>query len=83
MGCPLFQESAMGNSVKSFTKVQVDSIHGLSFTHQEGHLVVKRDQVGQAGLALLKPVLRPDPLVVLYVLHYGTSDNLFHNLPWQ
>lgn len=73
----------MGNSIKSFTEVQVDNIHGLSFTHQEGHLVTKKDQVGQAGPALPKPVLRPDPLLVLYVLHYGTSDHLFHNLLWQ
>ncbi|RMC18375.1 hypothetical protein DUI87_04261 [Hirundo rustica rustica] len=47
MGCQLFQECAVGDSVKSLAEVQIDNTHSLPCIHQAGHLVIKGDQVGQ------------------------------------
>lgn len=77
MSCQLSQENAIGDSIKGFTEDQVDNIH----IHWEGHLVIKGNQVGQAGPAPPKPLLAgPDPLVVLCVLCAHIQDDLFHNL---
>ncbi|RMC19037.1 hypothetical protein DUI87_03641 [Hirundo rustica rustica] len=45
--CQLFQECAVGDSVKSLAEVQIDNIHSPSCIHQAGHLVIKGDQIGQ------------------------------------
>ncbi|RMC22033.1 hypothetical protein DUI87_02904 [Hirundo rustica rustica] len=45
MGCQLIQECAVGDSVKSLAEIQIDNIHSTSCIHQEGHLVIKGDQV--------------------------------------
>ncbi|TRZ25363.1 hypothetical protein HGM15179_001681 [Zosterops borbonicus] len=47
LGCQLILEYAVGDSVKSFAKVQIDNIHSPSCIHQVGHLIIKGDQVGQ------------------------------------
>ncbi|GAB0207986.1 hypothetical protein GRJ2_003264300 [Grus japonensis] len=44
MSSQFLQENAVGNSVKGFTKVQVDNIHSLSLIHYSGHLVIEGDQ---------------------------------------
>lgn len=42
------------------------------------------DRAGQAGPAIQTCKLaEPDPLVVLYVPHDGTQDDLLHGLPWH
>lgn len=70
----------MGDSIKGFAEVQVENIHSLFLTHQASHLLIKGDQVSQAGPAFPKPVLAgTDPLVVLYVLCDCTPDLLFLN----
>ena len=46
-----------------------------------GHLVIEGDQVSQAGPAFHKPMLTgPDHLLVLYVPHDGTQDDLHPSL---
>ncbi|KAK4827864.1 hypothetical protein QYF61_022014 [Mycteria americana] len=57
MSRQFLQENAVGDSVKGFTKVQVDNIHSLSLIHYGGHLVTEGDQVGQAGPAFHEPML--------------------------
>ncbi|KAK4829388.1 LOW QUALITY PROTEIN: hypothetical protein QYF61_003728 [Mycteria americana] len=48
------------------------------------HLVIEGDQVTQAGPAFHKPMLTgPGHLVVPYMPHDGTQDDLLHNLPWH
>ena len=54
MSSQFLQESSVGNSVKSFTKVQVN-IHSLSLIHWVGHLVIERDQISQAGPGSQEP----------------------------
>ncbi|KAJ7399962.1 hypothetical protein BTVI_109728 [Pitangus sulphuratus] len=82
MSSQLVQENAVRDSIEGFTEVQVDSIHSLSFIYEVGHLVIKRNQVGQAGPAFPKPLLAgPDTLVVLNMPCDGTEDDLFYNLP--
>ena len=67
---------------KVLTKVQVDNIHSLSFILWVGHLVIERDQVGQAGPAFCEPMLAgPDPLVVLHMPGERTQGETLHNLP--
>ncbi|TRZ22685.1 hypothetical protein HGM15179_004393 [Zosterops borbonicus] len=81
LGCQLCQECAVGDSVKGLAEVQIDNIHSPSCIHQAGHLVIKGDQVDQAGQALPKSMLAvSDPLAVLYVLRDDTQYKLFHNL---
>ncbi|KAJ7413251.1 hypothetical protein WISP_91683 [Willisornis vidua] len=60
----IFQGECQGESVKGFAEVQVDFIHSLLLI-----LVIKGDQMGQAGPAIPKPVLAgPDALVVLVII---------------
>lgn len=66
VGCQLCQEYAVGDDVKGFAEVQADNIHSLPLIHQAGHLIIRGDQVGQAGPALPKPMLAgSEPLAVL------------------
>ena len=82
MSSQFLQQNAMEDSIKGYTKVQVDNIHSLSLIHYAGHVVVGGDQVCQAGPAFHNPMLAgPDPLVVLHMPHDGTQDDLLHNLP--
>jgi len=73
------------NSVKGLTtKDQVDNVPSHSFIHLVGHLVIKGDQVGQAGHAFHEPMLAgPDPLVVLHMPGERTQDEWFRNLNWH
>ncbi|TRZ24876.1 hypothetical protein HGM15179_002225 [Zosterops borbonicus] len=65
MGCQLFQECAVGDSVKGLAEVQTD-IHSPSCIHQVGHLVIKGDQVGQTPPTPPKAMLAgSDPLAIL------------------
>ncbi|RMC09800.1 hypothetical protein DUI87_13587 [Hirundo rustica rustica] len=41
MGCQLFQEYAVRDTVKGLAEIQVDNIYSLPCIHQEGHLVIK------------------------------------------
>ncbi|KAJ7401974.1 Ribonuclease H2 subunit B [Pitangus sulphuratus] len=52
MGYQLLQENAVGDSVKCFTKVQVDNIHRLFLIYQVSHFVIEGDQVNQTVKAL-------------------------------
>ncbi|RMB92284.1 hypothetical protein DUI87_31396 [Hirundo rustica rustica] len=81
MSCQLFQEYAVGDSVKGLAEVQIDNIHSLSCIHQAGHLVMNGDQVGQTRPTPPKPMLAgSDTLAILYVVHYDTQYKLFHYL---
>ncbi|TRZ26940.1 hypothetical protein HGM15179_000181 [Zosterops borbonicus] len=65
MGCQLFQECAMENSVKGFVEIQLDNIHSPPLIHQVGHFIIKGDLVGQAGPDPPKLILAgSDPLDV-------------------
>ncbi|KAJ7403659.1 hypothetical protein WISP_149712 [Willisornis vidua] len=80
-GCQLFQQYAVGDSVKGFAEVQIDHIHSLPLIHLVGHLIVKGDQVGQTEPALPKSVLTgSEPLSILKVLCDHTQDDLLHSL---
>lgn len=44
----------------------------------------KGEQIDQEEPAFPKPIMTVlDPLVALCILHNGTQDDLFHNLPWH
>ena len=74
MSSQFFYENSMGNGVKCFLKIQVDSIHSFSLVQYSGHLVIEGDQVCQAGPAFHKPMLtRPGLLVVHYMTFNGTQ----------
>ncbi|KAJ7405732.1 hypothetical protein WISP_138315 [Willisornis vidua] len=81
MGYQLFQQYAVGDSVKGCAKVRTDHIHCLSLMHQAGHLIIKGDQVGQTGPALPKSMLAvSEPLSILKVLCDRTQGHLLHKL---
>ncbi|RMC09674.1 hypothetical protein DUI87_13460 [Hirundo rustica rustica] len=81
VGCQLFQEYAVGDSVQGLAEVQIDNIHSLSYIHQEGHLVIKGDQVGQTRPTPTKPMLAgSDTLTILQGLHDNIQYKLFHYL---
>ncbi|KAJ7413323.1 hypothetical protein WISP_91383 [Willisornis vidua] len=66
MGYQLLQEHVIEDSVKGFAEVQIDYIHSLPLIHQEGYLIIKRDQVGQTGPAPPKHMLAgSNPLSIL------------------
>ena len=52
MGCQPLQDNTVGDSVKGFADVYVDS---LSLIFQTGHLVIEGDEVGQGGV-VAKPL---------------------------
>lgn len=45
MGSRCLQWNTVENSVKGFTKAQVDNIHSLSLIYLEGHLVTEKLQL--------------------------------------
>lgn len=69
MGWQLFQENAVGDGAKGFVEVQVDTSRASPLIHWAGHLVIKGDQVCQAGPAFPKALLSGTAaLVILNVL---------------
>ncbi|RMC03947.1 hypothetical protein DUI87_19284 [Hirundo rustica rustica] len=66
VGCQLFQECAVGDSVKGLAEVQIHNIHSPSCIHQVGHLVIKGEQAGQTRPTPPKPMLAgSDTLAIL------------------
>lgn len=56
----------------------------LSSIPSNSHFVMEGYQVIKAGPAFPKPMMAgPDALIVLYVLHAGTQDDLLCNLCWH
>ncbi|KAJ7427695.1 hypothetical protein WISP_04707 [Willisornis vidua] len=79
-GYQLFQQYAVGDSVKGLAEVQIDHIHNLTLIHQAGHLIIKGYQVGQTGPALPKSMLAgSEPFPILKMLCDRTQDDLLHN----
>ncbi|XP_064559280.1 uncharacterized protein LOC135442937 [Zonotrichia leucophrys gambelii] len=77
MGCQIFQEDAVGDSVKGIAEVQIDNIHSLSCIHQVGDLVIEGDQVGQTGPTSPKPMLAvTDTLAILLTLALDAEQRL-------
>lgn len=78
MDYQLLQEYAVGDSVRGFDEIQVDNRHSLPVTHQVRHLVIKGDEIGQAGPVYPKPTslgLIPWLSCICHVI----TLNLFHN----
>uniref|UniRef100_A0A8U8BFE4 Uncharacterized protein n=1 Tax=Geospiza parvula TaxID=87175 RepID=A0A8U8BFE4_GEOPR len=69
VGCQLFQECAVGDSVKGLAGVQVHNINSPSCIHQAGHLVIKEDQVSETLPTPPKPMLR------VYITRYCGQSN--------
>ena len=83
MSRQLLQEDAVGDSVKGFTKAQMDNIHSLSLIHLVSHPVIEGDQAVQAGPTFPAPMLAgTDALVVLHVPSEFCQHEQLHNLPW-
>ncbi|KAJ7413351.1 hypothetical protein BTVI_43755 [Pitangus sulphuratus] len=58
MGCQLFWEYAVGDSVKGFAEVQIVHNHSLPLIHQVGYLIIKGDQVTKTELEKVKSSYR-------------------------
>lgn len=66
--------------IKSFTKIQVSNIHGLSLIYEVGYRVIEGDQVSQAGPAFHKSMLTEcDHLIIPYVSRDAIEDDLLHD----
>lgn len=55
-GSQFLQENTVENSVKGFTKAQVNNIHSLSLIYVEGHLVTEKLQL--AVITMRKKTLK-------------------------
>lgn len=77
MSSQFLRENTVGNSMKHFTKIQLN-IHSL----RVHHFVTEKDHVSQAGFVLHILMLdASDHSIVPYVLCNDIQDNIFHNLP--
>ncbi|KAF4795904.1 hypothetical protein TURU_088662 [Turdus rufiventris] len=74
MGCQFLKEYPVGHTIKGFTIYRYTHPHSSSFKYVS---VTEGPAFAKLGLA------RPDPLVVLHVLHNGTQEDLFHDLLWH